>query len=534
MYFQDKYIHNSAVSPIKFKTNIDYVIIQLYNYDIIKSLQEGISMKKLLVILLVVTMLFTVMLASACNNNSGQVDDSVEETSSIYEQSSSTRVRPSQFGSGSIDTDPPTSNTGSDNPPTSGTKPNPPTSAGYMYGSYDYEYSTSVVEVNDYSTNAKILDSLLYVFISDYKQPTLNGNFYATLVDYENQYNALSATEKATVSNANILIEAREAYNNIAKLECEKLINELPDATSDNLIQFGAQAKAIQKLIDNLGIEANNIPNKAAYDQKVTKANSMQIDTFNKKVTELRTFEYTTAYKAKLDEVLDFYNNNLTAAQKSAVVSSYNELKSLITRYDDTGVINEFKEVYNKLPNASAVVKADKTNIELANTMFNKMTETQIQLLGDVTTISANLKSLKDAILAICPEYVWARTLASNKGLKLIPFANTSIVYDMSSLSTGSGSPGFEIEGKPLTQALTLNAGGTFSVKGLPYGGKLTLYIADYSDKGNAVSITVSGGSYTETINVTTGQPTEFNLPAGGDYTVSVSAKAKLYGIIFS
>ncbi len=492
-------------------------------------------MKKFLAIILVLMLAFSMLLATACNNNTADTD--IETSSTTPEETSSGRKRGEGAGSDTTTSDLGTTPSGGDDPNISvGDEPgndsqNPPQENDFEFGKYDYSYSTSVTNPTETTSEAGNFDMLIYMFAQDFSSPSLSDEFYDALVSYESSYNALSATDKGLVQNYKFLFEARTAYNNMAKQECEKLISTLPDASIENLDEFSVQSNAIQKLINNLGSEANNISNKAIYEQKVAQIDSLFVESFNQKVAEVRTFEYTPAYKAKLDSALTFYNN-LTPSQKSSVNSSYLELSELITKYEDTGVVNAFNEVYNKLPAPSAVVKEDKTNIELARTMYNEMSNTQLELLGNYVAISQNLDNLKTAINVLCPEFVWARSLESNKGSRTKTFQNSTLVYDFSGSSTNSGSAVFTYDGKSLTESFTFNANGSFKINNVPYGGKLVLYVTHYNSK--LVNVTVSGGTYTETKELGVNEPLEFNIPSSGNYTISFSDKVKVYAVVFS
>ncbi len=496
-------------------------------------------MKKILAIILVLMLAFSTLLITACNKEN--TADLEPETSSTQE-TTSTRQRGDAAGSGTTtptsvgDTTTSTSDdntTSSDDEPGSSSSQTPSQDGEHKYGSYDYTYQNAVTMPSEMVSEAGKFDMLICLFAEDFTKPQLTDAFYSALVDYEDRYNKLSAVDKGAVKNYPFLQEARKAYNDMAKQECEKLISTLPDASTENIDEFSALAKAIEKLINNLGSEANSIPNKATYDNKVAQIDTIYINSFNQKVAEVKTFEYTPAYKAKLDNAMAFYNE-LSASQKSAVNTSYTELTDLILKYDDTGVVNAFNEVYSKLPAPSAVVKEDKTNIELARTMFNKMSNTQLLLLGNNEAIRNNLNSLKAAIDVLCPIFYWAGSIdGTNSRTKTMSFDNISATFDFAGLSSATGSFPLPYDGKILQKAFSCNANASFKVN-VPYGGKLVIYAMDYNNKGINVNVTVSGGSHSETKQLVANNTTEFYIPAGGDYTVTFSEKVKIFAVEFS
>lgn len=488
-------------------------------------------MKKLMALFIAVTMLFSVMLTVACSNEKLQTDDDSVEQSSVIEDSSSTR-KPGE-GTGASTSSQITSSSSNGGTVDSGNQKPSTSSPSFDYENFNYFYTSTATMPTDTSTKAGQLDLFIYLFVTDdYPRPILDDGFYSTLVSYEALFAALSVTEQDSMLNRDILFEARAAYDMMAVAQAEIFIDNLPQIDIDNLGAFYDLVTEINSLYSSVKDTAYKATDAyAVFQEKVSAADTETKKAFDALVAEAKaTFEYTPSYKEKLDGINATYNK-LSNSQKSSVSSSYKELQTLITKYDDTGVVLKFYEIYDKLPLPAAVNKEDKVNIELANSMFNAMSATQLQLLDDLASVSANLKQLKDAILAICPEYVWARSLEANKNLKSKSFENSSVVFDFNGASTNSGSSPFVYNGTALKESFTYNANGQFFVNGLPYGGKLVLYVTDYS---SSPSIIVSGGDYSEEKAVISNTPTEFDLPFGGNYTIKFTAKAKVYAVIFS
>ncbi len=339
-------------------------------------------MKKLLAIILVLMLAFSTLLITACNKDN--TADLEPETSSTQE-TTSTRHRGDAAGSGTTtptsvgDTTTSTSDdntTSSDDESGSSSSQKPSQGPGTGYENYDYTYQNTVTMPSEMVSEAGKFDMLICLFAEDFTKPQLTDAFYSALVDYESRYNKLSAVDKGTVKNYPFLQEARKAYNDMAKQECEKRISALPDASIDNLTDFGTQTKAIEKLLANLGNEANNIPNKNIYDNKVAKADSLLIDTFNQKVTALQAFEYTAEYKAKLDDADAIYSL-MNTSQQSRVSASYSTLSTLKTKYADAAVAYSFVDTVNSLPDVNSLTDTDQAIIKQLKKTYNKMTDAE-------------------------------------------------------------------------------------------------------------------------------------------------------------
>ncbi len=365
-------------------------------------------MKKILAIILVLMLAFSMLLITACNkDDTADLDPNASST----QETTSTRQRGDAAGSGTTPTsiDTPTS-TGGNNPTSSddssgGNSSQTPSQGGeHKYGNYDYTYQNTVTMPSEMVSEAGKFDMLICLFSEDFTKPQLTDAFYSALVDYENRYNKLSATDKGAVKNYPFLQEARKAYNNMAKQECEKIISELPDATISNLTEFAILANAAGKLITNLGNDANSIPNKNIYDNKVKAADSLLIDTFNQKVTALQVFEYTAEYKTKLDDADTIYQL-MNASQQSRVSASYSTLTSLRTRYADAAVAYSFVDTVNSLPDVNSLKDTDQAIIKQLKKTYNKMTD------AEKAEVPAETKTKYDTYVAkaqeLWPEYVY-------------------------------------------------------------------------------------------------------------------------------
>ncbi len=335
-------------------------------------------MKKILAIILVLMLAFSMLLATACNNNTADTD--IETSSTTPEETSSGRKRGSGAGSGTT-TSPITNSSNAGTPTSSDDDPNnssadTPASSDDDDDYNDYSYTASVTNPTETISKAGEFDGLIYAFAQDFTRPSLDDDFYDTLVSYETMYNALPATDKGLVQNYKFLLEARTAYNSMAKKRCEKLINNLPDATIDNLTDFGTQAKEIEKFLGHLGGEANSIPNKNIYDEKVKAADSLLVDTFNQKVSALQTFEFTAEYKAKLDDAYVIYGL-MNASQQSKVATSHSTLDSLNIRYANAAVAYSFVDTVNSLPDVNSLKDTDQAIIKQLKKTYYKMTDTQ-------------------------------------------------------------------------------------------------------------------------------------------------------------
>ncbi len=355
-------------------------------------------MKKILAIILVFMLAFSTLLITACNKDN-TADTDIETSSTTPEETSSGRKRGE--GAGSDTSTPITNSSNAGTPTSSNNDPNnssagtptssdddpsnssadTPTSSDDDDDYNDYSYTASVTNPTEKTSKAGQFDELIYMFAQDFTRPSLDDDFYDTLVSYETMYNALSATDKGLVQNYKFLLEARTAYNGMAKKKCEKLINNLPDATIDNLTDFGTQAKEIEKFLGHLGGDANSIPNKTIYDNKVKAADSLLIDTFNQKVSALQTFEYSSEYKAKLDDAYVIYGL-MNASQQSKVASSKQTLDTKNTLYNDTAVVKTFEEKVLTLPDIANLTDTNKADVLNLKTAYSQLTKEQQGLIS--------------------------------------------------------------------------------------------------------------------------------------------------------
>ncbi len=521
-------------------------------------------MKKLLAIILVVLMSVSVMLFTACEKNQGETSSSGPTRQSSSEEESSTRRRGDGASSSSSNVDNTSSSIGGgNNPTTSSGGNNPTTSSGgngggasssssygggnagnsssigggnyssyqpasgsYVYGTYPYAYTTSV-------TNVAFDLTLEYTFVDNYimelPSPSLNGTFYDSLIDAEDAYNALSASDKGMVANYSRLLEARTAYDDMARQEAIYLIDNLGEPDANNLTAFDKEASKIQNLLDNM-TSTSGVTNLSSYNTKVESSKLVSVNAFKDAVSQLGAFEYTQAYKNKLDNCDSIYNT-ISADKRGSVSSEKATLDSMKTRYSDTGVVNEFMALYEQLPAVSGVNATTKTSIENCNKAYENLTATQIQLLPNASAVSSNLLALMAEVERQFPVYAFIRSCETNTNLKSKTFDNGMVISH--SLSTTSNSSSFAYKGTSLTLGWTLEGSKTITMTGVPYGGKLTLYATSYDSKAAAIKVTGSGfDSGSIDLN---GSVIEIQLPSAGSYTIAAaSGKIKYYGCVFS
>ncbi len=542
-------------------------------------------MKKLLAIILVVLMSATVLFVTACNKNEGETSSTGTRQSSSEEESS-TRRRGDTVSSSEDDGNASSSqdggnggggntgnnggNTGNDggntgnnggntgnsggntgnnggntgnnggntgnnggntgnnggNTGNNGGNNYQPTTGSYVYGNYPYSYSTDV-------TNVMFDLTLAYTFVDTYivdlGTPTLNGTFYDSLVDAEDAYNALSASDKGMVANYARLQEARAAYDDMAKQEAISLINELSEPDANNLTAFDKEAQKIQYLLSRMR-STSGVSNLASYNTKVDASKLVAVNAFKDAISQLGAFEYTQAFKNKLDDCNALYQA-ISADKKGSVTSEKSTLDNMLTRYNDTGVVNDFMALYNQLPEVAGVNASTKSNIENCNKAYGSLTTSQINLLSNASAISSKLSSLMAEVERQFPSYAFIRSCETNKNLKSKSFDNGMAITH--SLSTSSGSTSFVYKGTTLKDAWTVEGTKTISLTGVPYGGKLIIYAMPYDSK--PASIKVSGSGFDSGAVSLDGSVIEIQIPAGGSYTIaSAEGKIKYYGCVFS
>ncbi len=394
-------------------------------------------MKKLLAIILVVLMSVSVLVFTACNNNTGENSSSETRQSSSEDESSTRRrgdsVSTSQGGndgsSSSLDDNGESTsssndgngggdnggggNTGNDNNGGNGgnnendggndgsSSNYQPPSGSNVYGNYPYSYTTNVTSVAfDLTLSYTYVD----FYIIDLPSPSLNGLFYDSLVDAEDAYNALSASDKGMVANYARLQEARRAYDDMASQEAISLINEMSEPSLDNLSQFASEKAKVQNLLDKMS-STSSVSNLSSYNTKVQNSSTIVINEFSNAVSAISSFEYSTEYKQKLDNADNVYQIVLSVGLQNQVTSQKATLDNMKATWNNRVIAGGIDDLLAELSGVDNLTENDKGTISSLRKAYRKLTAEQL------ATLPAETISLYNAYIAkaqtMWPEYTW-------------------------------------------------------------------------------------------------------------------------------
>ena len=413
-----------------------------------------------------------------------------------------------------------------------------PSSDVYSPTEDDFEYQTPKMDgyMPNFETGYEY--TLVIYAINDLKTPNLTDPFYNGLEDIKNQYAKLSSDDKAKVSNYSRYEEARAQVDKLLKAQAEYLIENLTVPTDgeydkDTVSALSAQISAIEKALSRIS-NPNAITNLSDFESKKASVNALSTASFVAAIEALGEYDcksdYTDEYAAKIATAEQAYSD-IPSDRKADVVSYYNELVSIKSKYSDTGVTLAFLDLYDELPaSVSAVTLDDKTNIYAAKTSFDSLSGYSRGIISDLSDLSAaaiseNIGALVEKMRELSPVYIFAFSIEGSNQTKKKTFAD-GVTIDLSSWgSTTSTSTSFNIEGTPLK--LGRQNSGSIAITGLKAGGKISIYIRGYNK--DAV-VTLNGESITVPKGVE--QICEFTLATGGDHTVTVTGGAQIFGVI--
>ncbi len=509
-------------------------------------------MKKLLAIILVVLMSVSILFVTACEKNQGENSSETRQSSS--EEESSTRRRGDTVDNsgegnngGNTGNDNPGNNTGNDNTNNSGNNGNngnnggntgnnggntgnnggnnfQPTTGSYVYGNYPYSYTTNVTTVTfDLTLPYTFVDT----YIIDLPAPTLNGTFYDSLVDAEDSYNALSASDKGMVANYARLQEARTAYDDMAKQEAISLINELIDPSMDNLTTFANAENKIKNLLNKM-TSTSGVSNLSTYNSKVQNSQSIIVSAFNDAVSQIATFEYSNDYKAKLDNASSIYQIVLNANLQGQVTSQKTTLDNRVADWSNRVIAGGLEDILAQLPGVNNITENDKATLKALRKSYRMLTDAQKAILPAETTNLYN--AYVDKAQSLWPEYIcYTPSGAGGDSYFKVVKSNDSS-STLGGTDRGSSCPGL-FEGETLTSASKFKP--DRYIKFTTTGATILTIIANCKDDEAGGTITASlNGSAVGTATVTYQSPenTEYqiSLPNAGTYTLSSSSDSVL------
>ena len=259
----------------------------------------------------------------------------------------------------------------------------------------------------------------------------------AKIDDASNAYNALTADQKALVTNLDVLTTAQQTYDNLKaaaeklaadKAAANKVVNKIKaigtvEYTEACKKKIDAANKAYEALTEDQKALVTNLnvltKAKKTYDNLKTAAEKLAADKAAAdpviaKINAIGKVEYTYACKDKIDEANNAYNA-LTADQK-ALVTNLDVLTTAKQTYDNLKAAAE-KLVADKAAANAVIAKinaigkveytyACRDKIDEANNAYNALTADQKALVTnlDVLTIAKqtydNLKAAADKLAA--------------------------------------------------------------------------------------------------------------------------------------
>ena len=252
-----------------------------------------------------------------------------------------------------------------------------------------------------------------------------------------NAYNALTADQKALVTNFNVLTTAQQTYDNLKvaaeklaadKAAANKVINKIKaigtveyteackkkiDAASTAYNALTDDQKALVTNLDVLTTVQQTYDNLKAAAEKLAADKAAANKVINK-IKTIGTVEYTDACKKKIDAASKAYEA-LTADQKALVTNldvlttakqTYETLKAAAEKLAaDKAAANK---VINKIKAIGTVeyTKACKKKIDAASTAYNALTADQKALVTNLDVLTTaqqtydNLKAAADKLAA--------------------------------------------------------------------------------------------------------------------------------------
>jgi|GEM_PF-3278628 len=405
------------------------------------------------------------------------------------------------------------------------------------YSDYDYTFENQPVRV-EFDINetdpVKILDSYIYIFSTDYAKPVLTNEYYSSLAAYESSYKALSATQQGQLKNRAFLLESRWAFDNMASAEAAKLIQDLPDPTLDNITEFGAQYTRIEVLVVKIS-DTSKIVNFSAYQAKVSASSVLLTDAFAEAVAAIATFEYSAAYKQKLDYASSLYSL-MNDAQKNQSSANYSTLTGMQAKYASASVAYSFADTVNALPALDALTDTDQAVIKQLKAAYHKMSAAeQAEIPADVKTKYDNYVS---KAAELWPEYYINFMVDGPSGNEYFKvYKSDGGTGDLGKTDDGPKCPGY-YDGDTFTKACKFKTD-RYVIIQTDAPCVLTIVANIKSGSGNLVvkqgtlsfnssgKASFSAGSFneTKTVNTATNENTNytFKLPSAGLFQISSS-----------
>lgn len=225
----------------------------------------------------------------------------------------------------------------------------------------------------------------------------------AAIKEAEDAYNALTAAEKADVSNAAKLTAARAAYDKLVKdnATADKVIaaiNEIGEVTLESESKIVAAEALYAELSNDQKTLVTNYETltaaRAKYD--ALKADKDAEDAFNAKVDAIG--DVTLDSKAAIEEAEAAYAA-LTDTQKAAVADAKAKLDAARAKYDAMAALEaKAKPVREAIDAIGDVTLESKDKIEAAEAAYNELTEEEKAYVTNYNTLKTARDTYNDLL----------------------------------------------------------------------------------------------------------------------------------------
>ena len=225
----------------------------------------------------------------------------------------------------------------------------------------------------------------------------------AAIKEAEDAYNALTAAEKADVSNAGTLTAARAAYDKLVKdnATADKVIaaiNEIGEVTLESESKIVAAEALYAELSDDQKTLVTNYETltaaRAKYD--ALKADKDAEDAFNAKVDAIG--DVTLDSKTAIEEAETAYAA-LTDTQKAAVADAKAKLDAARAKYDAMAALEaKAKPVREAIDAIGNVTLDSKDKIEAAEAAYNELTEEEKAYVTNYNTLKTARETYNDLL----------------------------------------------------------------------------------------------------------------------------------------
>ena len=221
----------------------------------------------------------------------------------------------------------------------------------------------------------------------------------------QSAYSALDASSKAQVTNASTLTSAISTYNNLAVAPVIQAINEIGTVDANSGTKITAARNAYSALTAEQKALVTNYSTLVAAENAYV---AYEVEGINNAIAALADPATATTEEA-ITSLLEEYNNvksmyeGLSDEQKTQV-TNYSKVTSGIATLTAASAPYDVKAMIAALPAAADVTRADATAITAARTAYDALTADQKAVVGDITKLTAAEAALAE--LSAGTEYI--------------------------------------------------------------------------------------------------------------------------------